>query len=417
MPRPGDWKALFEGPDALRFHAGVDLVREDLSHLALGRQPDAIVGRTLLEAYTSLTRNEDAATTRAMESLSEGMDAISEVPLPPILYGGSLGVAWLLEHLSSRLFEPDEDLNGETDVLLRELLAIPRWRGHYDLISGIVGVAVYATERRFSSAGVGLLEAILRHLSSIAVEMDGGITWHTPPELLPLWQRQTAPEGYYNLGVAHGVPGILAILATAIDAGVNEAEARRLLRGGVDWLLRQRMAHHPGGSFPAWVVPGAPTHPTRSSWCYGDLGISVALLRAATALDDDTLRQAAIEIAQQSAAIGVDDSGVMDAGLCHGAAGNGHLFNRLYQATGVEDFRAAAVRWLENALAHQQPGTGIGGFTTWEKDPPDGPESRRDDPGFLGGAPGTALALLAAVSHVEPVWDRLLLMDVPPAVS
>jgi lantibiotic biosynthesis protein len=31
------------------------------------------------------------------------------------------------------------------------------------------------------------------------------------------------------------------------------------------------------------------------------------------------------------------------------------------------------------------------------------------DPGFLTGAAGIGLALLAAVSPVEPEWDRLLL--------
>jgi hypothetical protein len=32
-----------------------------------------------------------------------------------------------------------------------------------------------------------------------------------------------------------------------------------------------------------------------------------------------------------------------------------------------------------------------------------------DDPSFLGGTTGIALALLAAATPVEPRWDRLLL--------
>jgi hypothetical protein len=36
------------------------------------------------------------------------------------------------------------------------------------------------------------------------------------------------------------------------------------------------------------------------------------------------------------------------------------------------------------------------------------------DPGFLTGAAGIGLALLAATSPVEPAWDRVLLASVPP---
>ncbi|MBI3726400.1 hypothetical protein HY251_20940, partial [bacterium] len=34
-----------------------------------------------------------------------------------------------------------------------------------------------------------------------------------------------------------------------------------------------------------------------------------------------------------------------------------------------------------------------------------------DDPGFLTGASGIGLALLAASTDLEPAWDRLLLLS------
>jgi hypothetical protein len=36
---------------------------------------------------------------------------------------------------------------------------------------------------------------------------------------------------------------------------------------------------------------------------------------------------------------------------------------------------------------------------------------RVDQPGFLEGAPGVALALLAASTDREPTWDRVLLLS------
>lgn len=44
----------------------------------------------------------------------------------------------------------------------------------------------------------------------------------------------------------------------------------------------------------------------------------------------------------------------------------------------------------------------------------DGRLGWRVDPGFLTGAAGIGLALLAAVAPVKPEWDRLLLVSIPP---
>jgi hypothetical protein len=106
----------------------------------------------------------------------------------------------------------------------------------------------------------------------------------------------------------------------------------------------------------------------------------------------------------------VDAAGVVDAGLCHGAAGDAHLFNRLYQATGDPAFAEAARHWYERALDLRRPDEGFAGFPSW------GPDRDRKmtwiaDAGFLTGAAGVGLAMLAATTPIEPQWDRLLLVS------
>jgi lantibiotic biosynthesis protein len=104
-------------------------------------------------------------------------------------------------------------------------------------------------------------------------------------------------------------------------------------------------------------------------------------------------------------------SGVRDAPLCHGATGVAHIFNRVYQAEGDAECREAAVRWFDRALAMRQPDAWIGGFfaMTWRD--PTGPFVPEATPAFLDGAIGVALSLLAALTDVEPAWDRLLLLS------
>src|SRR5207248_4085436 len=103
-----------------------------------------------------------------------------------------------------------------------------------------------------------------------------------------------------------------------------------------------------------------------------------------------------------------DEAGVFDGGLCHGAAGLGHLFNRLFQATGEPRLREAAQFWFQRTLELRRPQGSIAGFAAWGPGP-DGSLNWTDDPGFLTGAAGIALALLAATTPIEPAWDRVFL--------
>jgi len=99
---------------------------------------------------------------------------------------------------------------------------------------------------------------------------------------------------------------------------------------------------------------------------------------------------------------------LVDAGLRRGLAGRAHLLNRLFQATGEEPFADAARAAFGRLLAMRRPGEGIGGFQT-RVSGVDGRPVWADDPGLLDGSAGIGLVLLAAVSAVEPAWDRLLL--------
>jgi hypothetical protein len=120
----------------------------------------------------------------------------------------------------------------------------------------------------------------------------------------------------------------------------------------------------------------------------------------------------ALAIARRATERKLESAGVKDAGLCHGAAGLGHIFNRLYQATGENVFLDAARYWLEQALGLRREGLGIAGFSSFMRDE-NGAEHWIDEPGILTGAAGIALALLAAATDIEPQWDRLLLISLP----
>ncbi|HZF08572.1 MAG TPA: lanthionine synthetase C family protein [Thermoanaerobaculia bacterium] len=432
MPTPPDpaWSPLLAGDAASAAAAAVDAIAAGLQVFAeeppggpsggSGRDLSLAGGQAgiaLFFSYLHFARPGEGHDDTAMTFLERAIEGTSELPVGSGLYGGFPGVAWTLEHLAGRLFDPEgEDPGEEIATVLAEFLARSPWQGDYDLISGLVGFAVYALERLPRPGGRECLEGAIARLAETAQAMGAGpkpeelLSWHTPSERVGALQAATYPEGHYNLGVAHGVPAVIGVLGEALAAGVAEPEARRLLDGAAGWVLAQRLPAGADSLFPYNTAPGIAPNPTRLAWCYGDLGIAASLLAAARTAGDPRLEAEALAIARHAAERAIAGSGVQDCGLCHGAAGVAHLFNRLYQATGEPALGAAARTWYDQALARR--GTaGIGGYQAWLPSSADrmGDLAWMDDPGFLTGSAGIGLALLAATSAVEPGWDRVLL--------
>jgi hypothetical protein len=176
------------------------------------------------------------------------------------------------------------------------------------------------------------------------------------------------------------------------------------------WLLAQELPRGAEGCFARAVAPGIPREPARLAWCHGDAGVAAALLVAARAIQEPALERVSLRIALRAAARSEATAGVVDAGLCHGAAGVAHIFHRIYLATGEERIATAARAWFKRALAMRNPGRGFGGFLTYGP-VGEGKLGRCGQPGFLSGSAGVTLALLAATTGDDPVWDRALLLS------
>jgi len=335
----------------------------------------------------------------------------------PGLYSGFTGVAWAVEHLQGRLFEsdPDDDPNLEIDEALLSFLDSSAGPDEYDLIIGFTGIGVYARERLPRPSGAAVLAKVIARLAAQAETGPGGTTWFTPPERLPDWQREIHQNGLYNLGVAHGMPAVVALLGVTAAAGAAAGgaadTARSLLDGAVDWLLAHQLPPGSDSCFGSSFSPDEEPAPSRLAWCYGDPGIAATLLLAAEATSRPEWEREALAVAHSTLRRPESQSGIRDPGICHGAAGLAHLYNRLWQSTGDEAFATAARFWIERTLAMRVTGEGIAGFRAWRVDIAGGEGTWHPEPGFLEGATGIGLALLAAVSTVEPEWDRILLLS------
>jgi lantibiotic biosynthesis protein len=410
------WRPLLDSEAAAPARAAIDDIAAELaldSRAPLGPSLlEGSAGRALFFAYLAEVWPERGFDEFALRHLENAVDQMAESAMHDGLYGGFPGVAWVTEHLQAGLAGHEgDDPNLGIDELLRGYLARTPWPGDYDVISGLAGYGIYGLERMPRTIAADIVTRVVERLRDTAVHTDAGTCWHRKPEFLGVEGRALSPDGCYDLGVAHGVPGVLAVLAGAVATGVARDVAGPLLDGAWRWMMANRLSPDAETTY-AYSIPGRPQVPTRSAWCYGDPGVAAAMYAAARRLGNTAWVGDALTIARRAAARPVERCGCVDAGLCHGTAGLALIYTRLWQASGEPVFADAARGWVRETLALRRPGTGIAGFQACNPGVGQGDPARWvDDGSFLTGAEGIGLALLAAISTVEPAWDRVLALS------
>ena len=197
------WQPLITGGERAPIAALLaDLVSAiEVSDLDMRGQAD----RALVRAYLAEDGTVPDADDASGEALAVAVTQLAGTRSDVALFGGAAGIGWAVAHLAAG--DGADHVCGRIDAALLAQLA-GAWCGHYDLVAGLVGIGIYALER--GGSGVVLAGRVLDHIAALAEPRAGGLAWHTPADHLPAWQRARAPDGYWNLGMAHGMPGIIA---------------------------------------------------------------------------------------------------------------------------------------------------------------------------------------------------------------
>ena len=384
----------------------LQLTPSDLPDLSLAR---GLAGVALAHASLHAVFPAAGHLARAERRLEQCLTRLEREEVEPWLYEGVAGVAWVIAHL---LGDEGADLCAPIDQALTDVLDQTPWNEPFDLIKGAVGVGVYALERGSAPSAKGLIERVVARLAEMARRQDAGVAWWSDPGWLPARARRTHNPDW-NTGVAHGAAGVIALLGKVLRADVGDetkTTARALLGEAVTWLLSQELGEDAAGCFPWAVASGIPREPARLAWCAGDPGIAAALWIAARGAGEPAWEQAALRVGLRAARRTEASAGVVDAGLCHGAAGVSQVFHRLYRETGEARFAEASRAWFARVLAMREEACGVAGFRAYDPDVR-GKLGWRSSAGFLTGAAGVTLALVAATTDEDAGWDRVLLVS------
>ncbi|MGW4812491.1 lanthionine synthetase C family protein [Kitasatospora cineracea] len=297
--------------------------------------------------------------------------------------------------------QPRTGLNAAVEDIVRKRLAAANRRidcgvrpafGEFDLLDGLTGLGAHLRARGQQE----LLREVLSYLVRITLPVQGRSGWWT--HLAPSGEQDDRyPGGHGNFGLAHGIPGPLALLSLAYFDGTCVPGQLDAIGRILDWLD----AWQQNGAARAWW-PEALTaaeadqgrtrqsKPLRPSWCYGTPGIATALHHAARATGD-TDRARTAEAAFLDALEDPDQAhSLIDGTVCHGTAGVRLAARRFAERT---DDHATAMRILAAASNLPDPGTDATGQ------------------GLLEGTAGIALARCSLTAECPGTgWDALLLL-------
>lgn len=340
----------------------------------------------------------------------------------PGLFGGTSGIALILS-LASREGKYYQKTLAHLQQGLSEQVCQQPWRrpasergvaaSDYDVISGAAGVLICLVSMK--QPGI-LVQEIIEHLLEYLLWLSepgqplSQERWYIPPELLPDGKhRDASPQGNFNCGLAHGIPGPLAALALTWLAGYRYPGLHESIAYLADWLLQHQITAPWGRDWPAFVPFESASSPdswqsllpSHSAWCYGTPGVSRSLWLAGQALENEHLCQVAIEAIEGVLRRPVHLRGIPAPNICHGIGGLLQICLRFAQES-ESPLIKEHIPFLVEQLAHAFNPTFTLGFRDIEQ------SAVVDQPAWLTGSPGIVMALLAASTSVAPTWDRIL---------
>jgi class I lanthipeptide synthase len=376
-------------------------------------------GLALLAGSAASAFPEEGWDVIAHERLSVALARAQTAPrLSEGLFGGLAGLLFTTWYLSRDATRYRRALAGVEGAMVPAALRLADRLNRlppgssvatFDAISGVAGIAAALLVRREQPGVRDALDAVLRSLVDLVEDHPGELPrWYTAPE--QMGDEATSrmyPNGYLNCGLAHGIPGPLAVMALARLEGVEVPGLFEAVQQLGQWLAEHRADDAWGINWPTALALGSerPDVPSRAAWCYGAPGVARSLWLAGEAAGDDALRALAVEGMQAVYRRPIAERAIDSPTFCHGVAGLLQVTVRFAHDTGLPVFAEAAAALTAQLLDAYEPDRVLG-YASLE--PGDNPV---DQPGVLDGAPGVALALLAASTDAEPTWDRVFLLS------
>lgn len=372
-------------------------------------------GVALFKFYYSRYFNDETVSREAVKNIFDCFDIIKK-PCYSTYCDGIAGFGWTMDHLAE--FEFIENENDELlqlfDGHLEEMMKKEMTINNLDFLHGAAGYGCYFINRYKTTLDFkqknkyeSILRIFLNTVKELAHTDVKGISWD-----YPVSQKSKKGERWVNLGLSHGIPGMIILLVRLGETeAVDNSIIQDLLTGAVEYIMSSKNKEEIEYSlFPSVIDNGlGEKRSSRLSWCYGDLGIGIAFLRAGNFLNKTEYVELAKEIflhacKRRSHSVSL----VVDPMLCHGSFGLSQIFQQLNQELELSELSDAASFWLEDGLKHFKNSKGE--FLSTEESANLKGYKWQSNSSLLTGLSGVGLSILSSLT-LDNSWNKSLLIS------
>ncbi|MDR0230817.1 MAG: lanthionine synthetase C family protein [Dysgonamonadaceae bacterium] len=317
---------------------------------------------------------------------------------------GFSGISYLFVFLRENRFI-DMDVSDVQQLLDNYLITRMRQdirQQNYDFMHGALGVGLYFLKRKTNPE---YIQELIDFLYQTAEKDTDNKTFKWKSVL-----NQEEKTVGYNIALSHGMSSIVIFLSRVIKNGTINEKILEMLSGVVNYILAQQIDFLQFGScFPSYSLEtSSPSiSGSRLAWCYGDLGIGVALWQAGKVLNKTEWKEKGLKVLLQSTQRrNLVENYVQDAGICHGSAGIAMIYHRMYFETHCDEFKDATYYWLNQTLNFSCFEDGLAGYKTFMQN-----GWKCDDYSLLTGISGIGLVLMSCISTDLQTWDEMFLLS------
>ncbi|MCD7978477.1 MAG: hypothetical protein LUG51_15550 [Tannerellaceae bacterium] len=306
----------------------------------------------------------------------------------PTYCSGVAGFSWGVHYLVSRNFiDPsNEEMLDCFDEYLEEAFLMYLQEKNYDFLHGSTGILYYYLQRENVPLKDKLISQYLDSLQVAAIYTDKDTFY---------WNHKEKEGLFPDISLSHGMSAIVILLTKIAKDEAFRPACEFLITGAVNYILTQELE----GEYSLYPHSSLVRKNRKDSylgWCHGDLGVGLALYYAGKMMDNQAWIEKSNSIFYHSFnRRSVEERGMNNGFICHGAAGVALIYYRMYLNTENERFYQEALYWIKEAVAL---------YTDPEN------EFEEDD-NLLTGSPGIALTLACIYYKVDPAWDTIFLIS------
>jgi hypothetical protein len=334
--------------------------------------------------------------------MEQAFENVQNIWHPPSFCSGLSGLLWAAHYIKETIYiDIDFDFSEIEDFLFEQELLYAR-KNNFDFLHGANGIFYYYLSLG-SKIDIDHVNSYLELLNSFSkADGKGGITWESIVDT-------DNPILVNNLSLSHGIASTIIILSNILRKYPKNETAFDMLEKSVQFLIRSKNIDTQQSIFPPYTsLENGLTRKSRLGWCYGDLGIGISLIVAGSILRSQQATNEGIDtLLHSSLRRDLSANSVVDAGICHGAGGIAHIFNRLFHKTGIYQFKDASLYWYEVTIGMANKGDdSFGGYQMFGGD-----SGWKNELNFLEGISGVGLTLISALRETEPKWDSCILIN------